>query len=339
MSLEEFEITPERLLDKSTVLLGPSGSGKSTIIIDILYHLKPYVDQAVVFSPMDKQNNTFGVGVLPRPLIHYQVSAEVLDDLWDRQAEFVSLYRQANRLPVLEKLFSRVPEHRAGQLLKAYEGKMKKIISALEPDDPRADKIKANYDEFRARFYKKYIAKHAQYLSKIPLSTSESISLKNIHFNPRIVVIFDDCTDILKKMKGTRFIQNVFYQGRWSMMTIIMGLHTDKVLDPEIKKSIFNTIYTRSSTALACLNKESSGLSKEGRQRAIAATHEAITPLVEHQVLVYTNTDDKYWKFKATVRKGFKFCSPAIWALCDAIATDENESVDFKKSKYIRDII
>ena len=76
------------------------------------------------------------------------------------------------------------------------------------------------------------------------------------------------------------------------------------VPDAEIKKNIFNTIYTRSSTAVAYFTRASSGLTKEEIRKAVAATNESITPMVPHQVLVYTNSDNKYWKFKANTLRG-----------------------------------
>ena len=338
MSLSEFKPSAELFLDKSTVLFGPSGSGKSTIIVDILYHLKPHVDQIIVFSPTDKQNKTFGGGVVPPPFIHYDVSKEILDELWERQSSFVTVYTQANRPEILARLFARIPDSKPAKLLRAYGAKLEKVVSELK-DEAAAESMRRTYDEFKIRFYKKYIAEYQKYLSVQHLTPAEKISLKNIDFNPRIVVVFDDCTDILKKMKNSKFIQNIFYQGRWMMITLMLGLHTDKALDPEIKKSIFTTIYTSASVAVTTFTRSSSGLTKEEQIRGLSATREAFTPLLRFQRLVYLRTTDTYYKYTATPRKGFRFGSNELWQLTNAISNTDGDSLETSKNKYIRELI
>jgi energy-coupling factor transporter ATP-binding protein EcfA2 len=338
MPLEEFSASADIFLDRSTVLFGPSGSGKSTIIVDILYHLKPRVDQVIVFSPMDKQNNTFGSGVVPRPFIHYAVTKEILDELWERQSSFVTIYTQANRPEVLARLFSRIPDPKPAQFLAAYANKVEKMISKMT-EESDIDAARGTFDEFKVRYYKKYIADHAKYLFSLPLTMSEKLSLKNLDFNPRIVVIFDDCTDILKSMKNSKFIQNIFYQGRWSMITLILGLHSDKALDPEIKKNIFTTIYTRQNVAVTAFERQSSGLSKNEKARAIAAAHESFTPVYQHQKLVYSQPRDTYYKYTAVPRKNFRFGSDELWILCDAITNTDDDVIDTRANKYYRDLV
>jgi energy-coupling factor transporter ATP-binding protein EcfA2 len=338
MSIEEFKPSADIFLDKSVVLFGSSGSGKSTLIIDILFYLKPFVDQVVVFSPMDKQNNTFGSGVIPRSLIHYTVTKEILDELWERQASFVAVYTQANRPEVLARLFARIPDAKPAKFLRVYAGRAEKAISE-NTDEAVAASMNKVFEEFKVRYYKKYIAEHAKYLSKQRLTTAETISLKHLDFNPRIVVIFDDCTDILKNMKNSKFVQNVFYQGRWSMITLILGLHDDKALSPEIKKNIFTTIYARQNVAVAAFERPSSGLSREEKQRALSATRDVFTPILPHQKLLYNQSSDRYFKYTATLRKGFRFGSNELWSLDSAIANADDDVLDSKSNKYIRDLI
>jgi hypothetical protein len=151
------------------------------------------------------------------------------------------------------------------------------------------------------------------------LNADEQFTLKFINFNPRLVLIFDDCTDLLKKAKSNSVIQKLFYQGRWSYITVIFACHTDKALDPELKKNAFVSIFTEASCAHAYFERKSNDLDRDAKDRARLAVKAAFTPMAKYQKLVYLRSEKKFYRYTATLRKPFRFGSPYIWKYCEQV--------------------
>lgn len=339
MSIPDLDFHYRRFLDRVTLLFGESGSGKSVIITDMLFQLKSHIDQVIVISPMDKQNHTYDKGIVPLPCIHYTISAELLNQLWERQEAFVSIYSRANDINVIKRLFMMCPgKEKELQLLTAVEAQKKKCISEVAPDAEAKSKIsrmEADYSELVIKVYKMRILKSSRYLSEQKLSEIEAFTLKYIDFNPKLLLIFDDCTDLFKKMKGLPVLQKIFYQGRWNHITCIIALHTDKALDPELKKNAFVTMFTAEMTANSYINRESNDLDREARLRAKDALKSAFS--VEYQKLVWIREERKFYKYIATIHPIFRFGHVDVWKFCNKIMAEAG-AVN-TNNKFLRDFM
>ncbi len=326
--LPDLEFAPEIFVDRSALLLGASGSGKSVTIIDILFTIKDYVDQIIVISPTDKQNHTYDCGVIPRPCIHYDLTEELLKNIWDRQAALVDAYTRMNNIDIFKSLFDRCSDQKSCELLLTAARLLrdtKAEIIATNESGPANEKCKAvviKYDVFREKVYKKCIESNSAQLKKMNLNTDEKFTLKYMHMNPRIVLIFDDCTELLDKFKTNSYLKKLFFQGRHSFITILIASHTDKAISPEIKKNIFATLFTEPTSFHAYVNRGSNDYDRDGKKKALNAEKVAFTPTQPHQKLAYIRDQGKYYKFTANRQYDFKFGSDIFWEYCNRIVGD-----------------
>lgn len=335
-TVPDLEITHEKIIDRSSVIYGESGTGKSWIIVDMLHALRPHIDQIIVFAPTDRQNHTYDKGIVPLPCIHYTITPKLLTDIWGRQEALVAVYTQSNKISVLESLFRRIPQARRGNadsVIAEINLKLKTSERELEQkglDDmqlrTKTNEMKEDCDKLIMQIYKTYITRESTFLGRLDLSEAEHYSLKYHALNPRLVVVFDDCTDLIKKYKTSDVMQKIFYQGRHSMITAIIAVHTDKALDSELKKNAAVSIFTEMPCASAYITRPSTSLDKEAQARAMAACKIAFgDPSRPFQKLAYVRHEKKYYKFTAQKREGFSFCSAIIKSFCKMVAVESGK--------------
>ncbi len=326
--LPELNFNYKYFLDRSTILYGESGTGKSFIITDILYQLQPHVDQVIVISPTDRQNHTYDKGIVPLPCIHYTVSAELLENIWERQQALTSVYTRANNQAVIKKLFNRVADSKTNGIINSIHRKLHEYKSELsaEIDEGAAAAKIADMEKECLRLitiiWRNTIHEKRDILRKMNLSNEEQYSLKYINLNPRMVLIFDDCTDLLVKFRKNGTLQKLFYQGRWNFISSILACHTDKAFDAELKKNAFMSIYTEDTCAHAYFTRKSNDLDKEAEHRALTASKSAFSPLAKHQKLAFVREEKKFYRFTSTPRTNFRFGCNYLWDYCNRIKAD-----------------
>lgn len=343
-SLQELNFNYELFLDKSTLIFGETGTGKSFIMCDILYHLKPHVDQIIVISPMDRQNHTYDSGIVPTPCIHYTISPKLLDDIWERQSALVSVYTRANRPDILRLLYNRVSDSVTMDAIDSINNKLcdyKNEIASGGYDEASA-KAKMTEMEDKCKkliilIFKQVINDNRSKLSKMNLSKEEQYSLKFLNINPRLVLVFDDCTDLLKKIKTHPVIQKLFYQGRWADITVLIACHTDKALDPELKKNAHISIFTEDSCAHAYFSRPSNDLDKDAKKRAVLACKSVFSPLAKHRKLYWVRNEKKFYHYTAVKHPNLEFGSPYFRDYCNKIKADA--STISSDNKFIGEFI
>jgi hypothetical protein len=323
-TIPELNMDSHYFLDRSTILFGESGTGKSFLITDILFQLKPFVEQIIVFSPTDRSNHTYDRGIVPLPCIHYTISAQVLEDLWERQEMITSVYTIANKPETLDKLFKRIPNRSLeSAAINAVNAKLAEFKKSTD-DSAKVTEMATKCGKLVSMIMRRAIKTNATALLKMQLSDDEKFSLKYFNLNPRMVVIFDDCTDLLNRIKKHPVIQKFFYQGRHASLTIIIACHTDKALDPELKKNAFVSIFTEERCAVTYFDRCSNNYDKEARAIAKNACKQAFTPLAKHQKLAWVREDRMFYRLTAELHNNFKFGSPHVWEYCNKIKTDGN---------------
>lgn len=335
-TVPDLEITHEKIIDKSSIVYGESGTGKSYIIVDMLHALRPHIDQIIVFAPTDRQNHTYDKGIVPLPFIHYTITPKLLTDIWNRQEALVAVYTQSNNPSVLRSLFKKISESRRSPAenviaeinlkLKSSEREMMNLGMEESQYKAKVSEMKEDCEKLISQIYKTYITKETPNLSRMQLTQQEQFALKYHAMNPRLVIVFDDCTDLIKKYKGHDVMQKIFYQGRHSKITAIIAVHTDKVLDSELKKNAAISIFTEMPCATAYFMRQSTSLDRESQARAIAACKIAFgDPARPFQKLAYIRHEKKYYKFVAQKREGFTFGSTIIRSFCKMIAVESGK--------------
>lgn len=316
-----------RFLDRMTILLGASGSGKSTVMVDALHSLKDHVGQIVVVSPTDRQNHTYDRGLVPLPCIHYVLTEKLLNDIWERQNALVNVYTRATDPSVLRALFDKIPNNGAArQTISEINRKLRERAKEVERSVEDLETARVMLKDMEAEggkliiiIFKQCIAKNREVLRGMNLSPELRFAEKYFELNPRLVLIFDDCTDLLKKFKSHPVIQKLFFQGRWAYITCLIACHTDKVLDPELKKNAFVTIFTEETSAHAYFERGSNDLTKAGKKRANDACNIAFSELSKYQKLAFVREENKFYQFVAEIHPNFQFGSEYVWQYCNSI--------------------
>lgn len=333
--IDELEFNYQLFLDKSTVLYGGSSTGKSTIIVDILYQLKPHVDQIIVIAPTDPQNHTYSgetesERVVPTPCIHYAISDKLLRDFEERQQALTSIYKKANDYQILKRLFDRlnIPgvENSIKNVMNIRMQREEEIRSQFTDPavvDARIAKINNSYREFIKLIYKKNIIDNRHKYEKMQINDSEKFAIKYLDLNPRAVIIFDDCTEQLEKFKNHPVMQKLAFQCRHLSTTVLVACHSDKKLDTSFKSNAFVSIFTEENVAKIYYNKSSLGSDSESKARIKTVCKSVFTPLLRYQKLAWVREENKFYRFTSTPRHGFKFGCQWLWNYCNKIQSNE----------------
>jgi ABC-type dipeptide/oligopeptide/nickel transport system ATPase subunit len=319
MSIPEKELSYPMFIDKLTCIYGKSGSGKTTIMIDMLYLLRKQVDQIIIFSQTDKQTKSFSREIVPIPLIYEDISSETLHRIYERQIAMATTYNQIWDDGFVSALFGRLGLGKVAQIIEEIKSKMNNTDDLTE-SEMSCKKIQC--EEYIQNIYRKYINENSEKLANMNLSEGETKALKYINFNPRLIILFDDCSALFNKVKKDTVINKLFFQGRHARITTILALHSDKLIDPEQKKSVFVSIFTDAFTANSYFDKASTGLDSANKNRAKCAVRVAFIQTLKNQKLLYISNEDQFYRMTATLRADFQFCAPIVRDFCDKIKAD-----------------
>lgn len=340
----DFEWNPTKhYLDRTTVAYGESGTGKSTVIIHLLKTLQPHVQQIVVFSPTDPQNKTYSCGIVPLPLIHYELSVEKLNIIWERQAAMAAVYAKANNADIITRVYRKCPNERVENFIsranRKREDTIKNICDQYMDDatvNKKCEEIERRFRELLTIVYKRAIYESRSELLKMQLSEDERFTVEYVTFNPRIVLIFDDCAAMLgdKKIRKSEVFKKMFYQNRWVYMTIIVAAHNDKNLEQDIRKNCYLTIFTSKNCATGFFTNKTNAIDAD----TVAKSREAIKCIDDPQRgfrrLAYVREESKFYVLTAKKFDPFPFCPGVINVYCDRIKSTSNLSIDKNNQFY-----
>lgn len=328
---EELELDYSLFLDQSTILYGASKSGKSKFIIDILFHLKNKISQIIVISPSEQSNGTYTkTGTVAPPLVHYSLNEQLLITLWKRQEMLSAVYNRANKPEALRALFNRLDlSQKIRDLINGINEIREKKKEEIEEQfidkatqKKQIEEIDMKYQELLTVIYKVHIAKYKDKLKEFNLSPDERFSLKYLNFNPRMVLIFDDCSAQFKKIKtpaGKATLGDIFYRGRHVYLSVVIAVHDDKLLDSEWRKNSFVNVFTTPHAAHAYFKHDSNGFSRETLKR--------VSEWLPHvfqgfQKLIYIRERDKFYRCTAKLHDDFQFGSECVRYYCKKIESN-----------------
>lgn len=324
MTLEELNLSVDHLLDRSICLYGETGTGKSSIVTEIMSILAPHIGQVMVISPTDRQNHTYEKCV-PRAFIHYSLNTDTLTQVWARQEAMRVAYDRANNMTVLEGLFQKVGNPAAMTAISTIRTKTQELINAERVkggDITKAVEALQNRSKTSiVKIMKNHISNNVASLMRQQLNEHEQHTLKYLNFNPRLLLIFDDCTVQLLNSNNATILNNLFYQGRHVFITFVIACHTDKTFKPELKKQAFINIFTTPTSALAYFERKSSDFDRKTVEDARESIRASFTPMSPYQKLAYIRMDRKFYRYTATV-SDVKFGSPAIREYSEMVCAD-----------------
>jgi hypothetical protein len=273
------KVDKDHFLNRSIVLYGQSDTGKSSMIKHILYYIQAFITWGLVVAPSD--NGDFDT-CIDRIFIKRDVTIERLYKIFKRQEMARDIYKKANDVKVLEKLFNRVAPRNQQQLAQKIktttEYTLKKISNDNSLNSSQKSKEKKKIEKRRDAdltvVYKAEIIKHRDSISKKgeKLDENEKYSLKYLTFCPNILLIFDDCAakinGWLKNKKHTT-LKEMFYNGRHYFITHIYSVQDEKELDTLIRKNVFVSFFGNSISAITFFDKASVGITKEKKKEVM----------------------------------------------------------------------
>lgn len=359
--IPRLRFRPEIFLDRTTVLYGGSGSGKSVCIKNIMKTLNGHIDRILVVSPTEPANNTYK-GTVDKTLIHYELFLEdldvkgknkddpikgairFLDRIWKLQEMQASIYKRANDPNVLSSLFNKIPDsmqHAAIRVMEEYTRKRDKNISRIQrqyehEDLKRTELVKGINESYGAavdRLRKKYILKCAYHLLRLNLTEDQKYAIQYLEFNPRLLLILDDCASGFKQLVKNPTVRKLFYQGRWAFLTLMISCQDDTDLPPNLKKNAFVSIFTEPTVTSSMFNRASISASKEHRSLVNNNVGEIF---VNHRKFAYIREDPSkqhFYVINETPAKPFRFGSQALHDLCDMLRCEETR-MDEKNPYY-----
>ena len=342
----ELAVAPSLFVDRTIVINGPSKTGKTVITKHIMRTVEPYIDQVLVIAPSEASNRSYE-GVVDAPFIHYRLymadpanpkkddgvrgALRFLEALWKRQEMMAAIYMRANSPTVLASLFARLPRGTRAEGLthiRALDEKRQKVVArvrrlyASEPGR-REEKIKDSNEKFKTMLsliYKKYITPaYAELWAIEGLSEDEQYSLAYLTFNPRLLLIFDDCAAQLKPHFSKDIFRLLFYQNRHSFITVVVCCQDDTDLPTNLRKNAFVTFFTTDIVCSSNFDRASNKFSKDTKSYVADIIHDVF---VGNRKLAYIREDDKRQHFYHTTMpfpKAFHFGSKAMHELCESV--------------------
>lgn len=343
---------PELFLDRTTVLYGPTRTGKTVLVKVIMGVLRPLVEQVLVVSPTEAANRGYAGFVSP-VLIHGSMGAPDPGDRRDterkaaqrflkavvaRQEMMASVYKQANEFAPLLALFRRIPPASRGdygRLIGAVEKKKRAALAAIEREYVRAPargaaeakKAVEASREMVLKMVKRFVEAHAEELwARGDLAPRERRALEYVGFNPRLLLVFDDCAADLKGLGLDKIpeLRKLFYQGRHIYTSVVICCQDETDLPANLRKNAYVSVFTDRATADTNFERRSNGYTKADA----AYVKQALDAVfVGHRKLVYIRDDPtrrRFYHFTGVEPAPFAFGSRALHELCARVeATDE----------------
>jgi len=344
-------IAAKQFLDRSTVLYGPSGTGKTVGTKAIMKVLCDHIDQVILVSPTEPQNKSYR-GIVPSLVTHHRIwlpsvndskggrdgGMRFFDRIWARQEVATALYRRANDLKALEKLFERVaddPARKSRRKIERYRVRGLADIRRANRGgemERRIQNFEEQIEKVKQAFFKKHILGSFQELDAANLEKDERFSLTHIQFNPRMLIILDDCAaDLTPAIVKSPVFRKIFFQGRHSMITAIVACHTPNDLPPGLRKNTFNCLFTDDDTAVSYFSTKTNGFTNAMRKRAEAIIEEVFASEdKEHPFMKFAYIRDstqKFYVYEVEYPRSFRFGSDALWEAEDEGAAT-GEAID-----------
>lgn len=274
-----------KILNRSTIVYGPPETGKTTVIIDFLFRIKNLVPNIVVFTKT-KSNGSFD-GIVPPECImddmdlkkRNKTIAGSIKDIIERQKRAANTYAHVNRKENLESVCSLAAGTKSFGLLKRCIGIIqqkslataKKIMAAgLSYDKTESLKewLKTKTEEQIKELMKKYITKFKKELNAKATTPSQKKTCQYIDFNPRIAMVLEDISDVLKEIGKDKMFLEMMSNIRWYHITLFIAIHYDKFIPPAPRQFAFQSVFTTAAGASTFTSTKENGFSAADRKVA-----------------------------------------------------------------------
>ncbi|NBP51235.1 MAG: hypothetical protein EBU70_08670 [Actinobacteria bacterium] len=342
----ELVVGPSMFIDRTVAIYGPSKTGKTVITKHIMKAVNGHIEQIIIVAPSEPSNRSYE-GVVDPPFIHYRLyladpanpkkddgakgALRFLEAVWKRQEMMAAIYTRANNAEILAQLYGRLPKEVRAEGLRHIEvinAKRGRVIErvrkqfAAEPGR-REEKVKEVNEKFKKMLvllYKKYIAPlYEELWESDDLSEDERYSLYYLTFNPRLLLIFDDCAAQLKPFFNKDIFRLLFYQNRHSYITVVLCCQDDTDLPTNLRKNAFLSFFTEPIVCMSNFERASNKFPKPTKQYIAEIVGDVFKG---HRKMAYIREDDRrqhFYHVQFPYPKPFRFGSSASHELCDSV--------------------
>lgn len=320
-------LTAETFLNKSCAIYGRSGSGKSTIIKHILYLLRGYVPTTIVFSLSEKNNSAYSKAYVPRCLVHDTITEDVIQEIAVRQTRSRKIYDRANRIETLDKLFARV----ANDNQRRIRMEIQKTYDELASKRPIDEETENVFREKLIAFFHKVIdpVYHQLEAASSTFGEEERFALNWFQFNPRVTIVFDDCSTELQRLRNCAEALEQIFQGRHGFYTTIMAVHTEVCLAPSARSNITLAFYTDQQTAKQFAERKTNAFNREKRTEIIRYADQirATTPPTPPFTKMFYASDQPTL-VEVPIHEPFSAVSPEMREFCELLAKKNSGNME-----------
>lgn len=344
-NLPFFETNWERFLDKTTVIYGSPVTGKSTIINAAMHSVRNKIPSVIVISPTDSANSAYSNKV-PSACIHSKITKELLDNIVIRQQRSMKIHSLVDNIDKLKILFNKIDKdvycnwNTYNDLINSLIHLKHQHINNIQHSNmlfPRKkEEIKMIEDTTNESVKNLYKIPLSQFnWSNKKLVFEEKVMLRNLYHNPRLLLIMDDCSAQFKNKKLKEPLLEMFSTVRWLGLTVMISLHNDSNVLPELRNSASVSIFTDEENANVFFSRASGGISKEKKEiaKSISDVLFKSTGTTEnYKKLVYTKEKinvgkNQYSNFHyayVDLHDNFRIGCKYLWALCEKSSININ---------------
>jgi hypothetical protein len=330
------------------VIYGPSGTGKTVIVKNVMKQLRGHIEQIIVVAPTEPSNRSYD-GFVDPTLIHYRMhlpdpkdkrdteqksALRFLETVYKRQEMMAAIYTRANAPKTLSKLYGRLShsERKPGdRYIASLERKRRRVVGSVRRQhardpgrcDAKVKEVDEKFEKMLVLVYKKFLSPNAARLwTKKTLSENERYSLHYLHFNPRLLLVFDDCAAQLKPFFNKEVFRKLFYQNRHSFITLVACAQDDTDLPTNLRKNAFISIFTE---PIVCTSNFGRGSNKFPKPTKAYVAEIIPDVFVGFRKLAYIREDDKrqhFYHLTCAYPRPFLFGSTALDELCRAVRSE-----------------
>lgn len=316
---KHIDLSARDFINKTCVLYGASGTGKTTIIKHVLWLCRKDIPTTIVFSQSDKDNHTYSRNLVPRNLVYDNPTPEILGTLAKRQRNARALYDKVNQISVLRALAARFADAKEMSVMEEFD----RVGQSLgpKPEEEMFDMYKDRY----CNALKSIVGAHIEQLEQIKrdLSETELFTLQWRNFNPKIMLIFDDCTSAWATLKNKPEACELIYRGRHMLCSTIIAVHGDGALTPILRQNIRVSFFTDQTSATQFVKRATNALSKQRAMEFTRAIKEIVDDQPPYTKLMYVRGVSSI--IVAQAHETFSAVWPSIRRFCDAITKKESE--------------
>ncbi|NBP85256.1 MAG: hypothetical protein EBU54_08710 [Mycobacteriaceae bacterium] len=242
-----------------------------------------------------------------------------------------AIYTRANNPENLAGLYRKLPREarrRGDAVVAALDAQRARVAErvrrAAGGDPSRCDEklkeVTAKFKKMLTLVYKKFVAPGYEELwARDDISEDERYSLAYLTFNPRLLLIFDDCAAQLKPFFTKDIFRMLFYQNRHSFITVILSCQDDTDLPANLRKNAFVSFFTEPVVCASNFERASNKFSKPARAYVAEIAPEVFRG---NRKLAYIREDERrqhFYHFECPYPKPFRFGSDALRELTESV--------------------